>query len=170
MTDTYTVRPGVSEGARGYTPTPGAGEAVRQNSAQVRGSSGSRTQPVYVEPLAALSLRITNLLLWPREWDGYQMAPSRESVMRAFRWIEDLYEDVPAMGEEWIDPLIVADAHGNVVFEWQNGNNRLIVYVSPETVEYLKASGPDIWSDMDDGEVTTPEDRQDLWRWLMGQP
>lgn len=168
MTDTYTVTPGVSEGIREYPLTPG--ESGRQDAVQIRKSSGGRTHSVYVPPLAAIALRITGLLSWPKEWDGYQMAPSRESAMRAFRWIKRLYEDVPAISEKWLDPLIVADAHGNVVFEWLNGNNRLVVYVSPETVEYLKAWGPDIWSDMKDGVVETPAERQDLWRWLVGQP
>jgi hypothetical protein len=164
MTDTYTVRIGATEGAREFTPTPG--ESGRQNFAQVCGSSGSRTYSVYAPPLAALSLRITSLLSWPKEWDGYQMAPSRESVTRAFRWIKDLYEDVPAMGEEWIDPLIGADAHGNVVFEWWEDHKKLTVYVTPTEVEYVKVSGPDIFSDMEDGEVEGVEDRRALWHWL----
>lgn len=164
MMDTYSVTPGLSEGIREYALT--SGKSGGQDTVQIRRSSGSRTHSVYVPPLAALSLRITSLLSWPKEWDGYQMAPSRESVTHAFRWIKDLYEDVPAMGEEWIDPLIGADAHGNVVFEWWKDHKKLTVYVHPETVEYVQVSGPDIFSDMEDGEVEGEEDRRALWHWL----
>ncbi len=164
MTDTYTVRPSAAEVSREFTPTPG--ESGRQEAVQIRGSSGSRTYSVYAPPLAALSLRITSLLSWPKEWDGYQMAPSRESVMNAFRWIKRLHEDVPAMGEEWLDPLIGADAHGNVVFEWWKDHKKLTVYVHPEVIEYVQVWGPDIFSDMEDGEVEGEEDRRALWHWL----
>jgi hypothetical protein len=167
MTETYT-RPGVTESPSGYAPIPG--KSARQNATQIRRSSGSRTHSIFVPPLAAIAIRISNLLTWPKEWDGYQVAPSREAVAHAFSWIKELHRDISTTREKWLDPLIVADAHGNVVFEWLNGNNRLVVYVSPETVEYLQAWGPDIWSDMKDGEIETPAKRQDLWRWLMGQP
>lgn len=108
------------------------------------------------------------LRTWPQEWDGYQLAPSGGSIRRALSWIDDLYDDVSTMGRKWMTPLVVADAHGNVVFEWLNDRNRLVVYVSPTTVEYVKAWGPDIWSDMEDGEIGTPQERKVLWRWLMG--
>lgn len=109
---------------------------------------------------------INALLGWPEEWDGYQMAPSRESVMNAFGWIKRLYGDLLATGERWLGPLVGADAHGNVVFEWWEDHKKLTVYVRPETVEYIKVWGPDIFSDMEDGEVERAEDHQALWHWL----
>jgi hypothetical protein len=114
---------------------------------------------------------IDALLTWPEEWDGYQVAPSLDAVRHAHLWIQSLYEDVEDVStgsQAWVDPLVVADAHRNVVFEWLKDNNRLVVYVSPHRVEYLKVWGPDIWTDMEDGTVETPEERWALWRWLMG--
>ncbi len=119
-------------------------------------------------PLDETLDEIDALLAWPEEWDGYQVAPSHDAVRHARSWIELLYEDVSASSQGWIEPLVVADAHRNVVFEWLKNNYRLIIYVSPEMVEYLKVWGPDIWSDMEDGNVETSEESRALWRWLMG--
>jgi hypothetical protein len=166
ISDVYT-KPGATGAPSRYTSVPG--ESVRQDVPQIRKSSGSRTHPIFLPPLSALAVRITNLLTWPKEWDGYQLAPSRDAVTQAFLWIKQLYMSASTKGE-WMDPLIVADAHGNVVFEWLNDHKRLVVYVSPTSVEYLKAWGPDIWSDMEDGEIEAPGKRDELWRWLTGQP
>src|SRR5215203_4331962 len=160
MTEAYVVRASMAGHTGEYVP--GHGESVRGNAMQIRKSSGRRTDSVFVPPLAALAMRLSQLLTWPEEWDGYQVAPSHDAVANAFQWIKGLYEDA-SRADEWIDPLIVADAHGNVVFEWLNDNKRLVVHVSPETVEYLKTWGPDIWSDMEDGEAETPEERWTLW-------
>jgi hypothetical protein len=114
---------------------------------------------------------IDALLTWPEEWDGYQVAPSHDAVRHARSWISSLYEEVEDVltgSREWIDPLVVADAHRNVVFEWLKNHNRLVIYVSPDRIEYLKVWGPDIWSAMEDGNVETPKERLALWRWLMG--
>ena len=109
------------------------------------------------------------LQTWPEEWDGYQVAPSGDAVSHARRWIRSLYEEVEeASTGEWINPLVVADAHRNVVFEWWKGHKKLTVYVTPTGVEYVKVWGPDIFSEMDDGDIKGAEDRRKLWNWLMG--
>ena len=50
--------------------------------------------------------------------------------------------------------------------EWWEDQKKLTIYVHPETVEYIKVWGPDIFSDMEDGEVEGAEDYRALWRWL----
>jgi hypothetical protein len=125
-------------------------------------------------PLAETIDNINALQSWPDEWDGYQMAPSSGSIKHALSWIKDLYEDVSTMlykdasqmDKVWLDPFVVADAHGNVVFEWWKNRRKLTVYVSSTTVEYIKVWGPNIFSDMEDGEVEVSTERQALWRWL----
>src|SRR5215211_1849776 len=123
----------------------------------------------YRTPLDETLDDIDALLTWPAEWDGYQVAPSLDAVTWARSWIKSLYdevEDKSAGSQEWIEPLVVADAHRNVVFEWVEAHKRLVIYVSPNSVQYLKAWGPDIWSDMDEGNAETPDERWALWRWL----
>jgi hypothetical protein len=135
---------------------------------------GSQPRAIYENfrtPLDETIDDIRALLTWPEEWDGYQVAPSGDAVSRAQSWIKSLYEEVedaPTGSREWIAPLVVADAHRNVVFEWWEGQKKLTVYVTPIGVEYVKVWGPDIFSEMDDGDIKGAEDRRTLWRWLVG--
>lgn len=118
------------------------------------------------DPLWKTRAKFINLLSWPEGWNGYDAAaPNPNAVTHAFLWIEDLYEDTLTTERGWINPHVIADAHGNVVLEWWEGRKKLTIYVHPETVEYVKVWGPDIFSDMEDGEVER-EDHRALWRWL----
>ena len=104
---------------------------------------------------------------WREDWNGYgAAAPNHEAIGRALLWVEDLHEDTLTTKRGWRDPHVVADAHGNVVFEWWEGRKKLTIYVHPNTVEYVKVWGPNIFSDMEDGEARGTEDRRALWRWL----
>lgn len=95
-------------------------------------------------------------------------APDRAAVRKATSWLEQMYEDVMTTSGTWFAPSVVADAFGNVVFEWWEGDRKLTVYVTPTVVEYVKVWGPDMFSDMEDGYIEGAEGRQALWRWLMG--
>lgn len=109
------------------------------------------------------------LLSWPEGWNGYDAAaPNSESVGHALVWIKDLYRDTLTTDTGWMAPHVVADAHGYVVLEWWKGRKKLTVYVHPGMVEYVKMRGPDIFSDMEDGEIERAEDRRTLWNWLTG--
>lgn len=83
----------------------------------------------------------------------------------ALSWIEDMYFTALETKNAWIDPHVSPDAHGNIVFEWWKGEKKLTVYVSPNAKEYVKVWGPDIFSEMEDGDIEK-EDSQALWRWL----
>lgn len=161
---TYVVTAGVTKSDGEYTMYK---ESASQSNVQIGRSSGRRTQSVFVPYLADIATRLTDLLAWPEEWDGHRMAPSREAVKYAFSWIKRLYLEVSRENDKWLDPLIVADAFGNVVFEWWEGHKKLTVYVTPTGAEYVKVWGPDIFSDMEDGDLKGAEDRQALWHWLM---
>jgi hypothetical protein len=104
---------------------------------------------------------------WREGWNGYDAAPpNREALYRVSLWIEELHEDALTTGRGWRDPHVVADAHGNVVLEWWEGRKKLTIYIHPKAVEYVKVWGPDIFSDMEDGEVGGIKDRRALWSWL----
>lgn len=120
-------------------------------------------------PYRKIQVRIVDLLTWSEGWNGYDAAaPDPGAVEHAFSWIEGFYEDILTTDSAWIDPHVIADAHGSVVFEWWEGQKKLTIYASAKTVEYVKVWGPDIFSDMEDGEVGGVEDRRALWRWLTG--
>jgi hypothetical protein len=135
-----------------------------------RGIGDGELRPIYrnfEEPFQKTQARIIDLLSWSEGWNGYDAeSPKRAAVEHAFSWIEGMYEDALTTDRGWIDPHVIADAHGNVVFEWWEDRRKLTVYVSPETVEYVKVWGPNIFSAMEDGVVEGAEDRRVLWRWL----
>lgn len=143
----------------------GPGGSIEQAPVRVPMSSGRRTQRVYMEPLAILSVRIGKLLRWPKEWDGYRVAPSRDAAKHAFSWIKGLYEELSARGERWHTPNVTADEDGDVMFEWWNGATGvgLTIYVTEEIATYLIAWGTSMTDDMEDGEATTSETRRELW-------
>lgn len=109
---------------------------------------------------------LTSLASWPEKWDGYDAAkPNLESVRHADKWIRTLYRDVTS--GLWIEPNVVADAEGDIVFEWWHNSKKLTVYVSPDTVEFIKVEGPDINNDMKDGVATSARESRMLWHWLL---
>jgi hypothetical protein len=59
---------------------------------------------------------------------------------------------------------VTAGVNGEVVLEWWHGEKKLTVYVTSESVEYLKVWGDDIGSEMEDGDAAPVAPA--LWRWL----
>ncbi len=117
-------------------------------------------------PISETVRHLCALRWWPEGWNGYDaLAPNHASIEHAYTWITRLYTDLSAT--LWVQPHVIADADGDVVFEWWKDHKKLTVYVSPETIEYITVEGPDIASDMDDGTIETSQDSLMLWRWLI---
>lgn len=163
---TYLLTPSPERSTQDVTPTtvsygfhPGIGA----------GKSSSSIHKNFRDPLWKTISEIIALLSWPEGWNGYDAAaPNHESVGHTLMWVEGLYRDTLTTGTGWMTPHVVLDAHGNVVLEWWRGRKKLTIYIHPGTVEYVKVWGPDIFSDMEDGEVEGAEDRRKLWNWLTG--
>jgi hypothetical protein len=120
-------------------------------------------------PIRKTWTELDALLSWREGWNGYDAgAPKREAIDHASVWIGFLYEDVLTTGERRIAPNVVADADGNVVFEWWKGQKKLTLYFHPETVRYVKVWGPDIFSEMENGDAEGIEACRMLWTWLAG--
>lgn len=121
-------------------------------------------------PLANTMQKLNEISSWQENWNGHGAAkPKMPSILRALRWVADMRVQATLTRNPWIEPHVVSDEDGDIVFEWSRDSRTLSIYVSPHAVEYLKVVGPDIYADMQDGIVATSEDNQDLWRWLMGQ-
>lgn len=156
---------------RGNTPSP---RSTTTSTSYVLRGSGTRGRVQergiyrnFPSPLDKIRRELTELGRWPEGWDGYDAAkPNRASIRNADSWISALYRDINVL---WIEPNVVADAEGDVVFEWWHDEKKLTVYVSPETVEFIKVEGPDIHTDMHDGAVETPRDSRMLWHWLLSK-
>ena len=103
-------------------------------------------------------------------WNGYDaLAPDREAIAFAETWLVGLYQQVTAHGAPWLAPHVTSSAEGEVVFEWWNDPRKLTVYCTAEDANYVKAWGPDMVTQMEDGDATSPAARQQLWMWLTGQ-
>ncbi len=104
-------------------------------------------------------------------WNGYDVAAPRiEAIHDATEWIERMYEEVVRSKMPWVRPHVSADEGGDVTFEWWNSDKGLTIYVSAhDGVSYLKDWGPDMVDDMEDGPVSTPEERRDIWAWFVRQ-
>ncbi len=48
---------------------------------------------------------------------------------------------------------MIADAEGEVVFEWWHGNKKLTVYIGDDSAEYVQVWGTDRHSEMSDGDA-----------------
>ena len=116
-------------------------------------------------PFSATERNIHALGIWLEGWDGYEAPrPNPDSIEQALLWANELYRDVRHV--LWIEPLVTADEEGDVVLEWWRGRKKLTVYVSPETVEYVKVERRDMGVEMVDGVIGTPRTHRELWNWL----
>jgi hypothetical protein len=112
--------------------------------------------------------KIYNLLALSEGWNGYDgCAPEYAAVEYAHRWISLLYREVASLEKKWLEPNITASGEGEVVFEWWQRSKKLTIYIGNRSAEYVKVWGPDINTDMEDGQADSPDMRRLLWKWLM---
>jgi hypothetical protein len=103
-------------------------------------------------------------------WNGYDaLAPDRAAIAFAEAWLAGLHEQTAAQRAPWLAPHVTSSAEGEVVFEWWNDPRKLTVYCTAEDASYVKVWGPDMVTQMEDGDATSPAARQQLWMWLTGQ-
>jgi len=112
--------------------------------------------------------RVQALLSLEAGWNGYDaLSPDPDAISHAEKWIAGLYLEVANRDHAWIEPNVIADAEGNVVFEWWHGNKKLTVYIGSESAEYVQVWGMDIYSEMAEGDVESSSMQQKLWQWLV---
>lgn len=104
------------------------------------------------------------LLTWKDGWNGYDAkAPDPLAVQHAKTWIAHFAREV---GDTWVEPNVTGGAHGEVVFEWRQGQKKLTVYVSNENVEYVQVWSEDADAKIAEGKANTSEEQLQLWTWL----
>ena len=115
-----------------------------------------------------LSERFAPLSQLKDNWDGNSSpAPSASVITYAREVMALLQAGALARGLPWVEPHLGANERGQVTLEWWKGERTLTLFVrSEETVEYLKAWGKDIESEMEDGEVSRLSDFVSLSHWL----
>lgn len=119
-------------------------------------------------PIRAKSLRdLDKLLSWGENWNGYNAsAPNPDAVRKGRFWLNELFYDALLNLWPWIAPNVTAGANGEVIFEWWKGQKSLTIFVEPDSVEYIKASGSGFDPEMFDGDASPSDARSALWAWL----
>jgi hypothetical protein len=127
----------------------------------------SRFAPDPLPRLEAVIAPVTALVTLRDGWNGPgSLAADPATVARTVEWLVGLVEEVRLSGLPWSAPLCNPGSAGDVVLEWWSGAKKLTVYVTSDTVEYLKAWGPDIEADMAEGDAADADTRRELWAWL----
>ncbi len=119
--------------------------------------------------LFPLHERLGEISRLPTDWDSHgSVSPNSLAIDAARQFIEDTYRQAHSVEvTEWQKPHISSSEDGEVVFEWWNGSRKLTIYVGPRELTYIKSWGPNVQSDMEDGEVSE-NGMPSLWGWLFG--
>ena len=101
-------------------------------------------------------------------WDGYgSPAPTTEVIVYAREALAMLHAGALAQNTTWTEPHISCNERGQVTLEWWKGSQTLTLYVrSGNKLDYLKAWGCNIESEMENGSVEGIADFIALSRWL----
>ncbi len=125
----------------------------------------------FVRPVGAIAKTLADLDVlhtWDDGWNGYDAAaPNPKAIIRARHWIMGLYSQVLLSSHRWMEPNVTADSGGEVVFGWWCGKKELTIYVTGESAEYMRVWGPNVASDMSEGDAGPVLARLALWQWLI---
>jgi len=123
----------------------------------------------HIPILLNLAARVDKLRTWGTDWPDYDDPPPAEATVdEALSLIQQLYVDALLGGLTWVDPLITASPDGYATFEWKVRGRRLTLRVTEDGVNYTKLSGTRPNLEIDDGDVESDKERQELWTWLFG--
>jgi len=112
---------------------------------------------------------ISSLRGWPANWDGFDcVAPIDMAIEHAISYVYEIHKAVFLTAAlNWKTPHITANSEGDVVFEWWHKEHDLTLYISDLEVEYVKAWGVNIHSEMEEGCIDSINMFLDLWKWLI---
>ena len=129
--------------------------------------NASIVETIVKEVLKDTRTKLQNMLTWKTGWNGSDcLAPDPDAIKHAEVWVTRLYLEVADMGRVWVKPNVIADANGDVVFEWWHGKKKLTVYIGDESAEYVQVWGTDIHSEMSDGDAEPISKCRALCLWL----
>jgi len=68
----------------------------------------------------------------------------------------------------WHQPLLNISIDHEIVFEWWYKRRSLIIYVCPNTIDFIKVWGADMDNEMEDGSIYLKDNSLSfLWQWLV---
>jgi hypothetical protein len=121
----------------------------------------------FSRPLWDVLAKLRDMEGWVDGWNGFAAkAPTQASIEKARAWILQMHSEIANSGERWLDPFVTADVDGEVLFEWRTKTKDLSIYVDENETTYIKDLGPEVGSEMTDGDASTPRARRELWAWF----
>ena len=118
--------------------------------------------------LANVAKNIEDLSELGDNWNGSSISsPKPKSLEYALSWVQFAYASVLESGSVWLSPHITADEEGDVVFEWWNGPKKLIIYVSPTDISFVRVWGANITDEMAEGMIQTKDEFLQIWIWVI---
>ena len=152
-----------------YMPSSSASSSAAQ-SKKPANTSASELGAAPWRYLATPQLNtIDELSQLPDNWDGYGSSKTTPQIAaKARRTLIGFYDKYYPINL-FVEPFIVMNDEGEIVFEWWREHRKLTLYIG-DSSRFVKSWGPDIFADMDDGELEgNGEDiPDDLWRWIYG--
>ena len=116
-----------------------------------------------------LHLALQELGSREENWDGRGSAAAQgQSIFEAAAILEAALRDTARLAVNWVAPHLGLDEHGCVVMEWWNGRNKLTIYMTPGSPEFVCSWGQHIENHMESGLLT--DQFPELWRWLWTWP
>lgn len=121
----------------------------------------------FSHPLKDVYDKLRIMEAWADGWNGFgARAPTHTAIESARVWISRMYSEVVNAGKPWRSPFVTADVDGEVLLEWRTKTKELTIYIDEEETTYIKDLGPEVGSEMIDGDASTPRARRELWAWF----
>jgi hypothetical protein len=100
-------------------------------------------------------------------WNDYDaLPPNRDAIVYAKSWLRALFQELEEANLIWLQPHVTSSAEGEIVLQWWNDPKRLTIYFSAHEATFIKSWGPDIETEMEDGDAASATSRARLWEWL----
>jgi biotin operon repressor len=126
--------------------------------------------PEREQPLTSklLTETFTSLEKLGDNWDGNgSPAPSKALLTEAKEALALMHAGALARGLRWAEPHVGVNERGQITLEWWKDTRSLTIFIrSEDQIEYLKAWGINIETQMEDGELNRLADFVSLSRWL----
>jgi hypothetical protein len=128
-------------------------------------------EPAREEVMPYLERSLASLAELPdrvRSSDLFENEISEAALTSATIFLKQLGGLVVKAGEQWHEPHLSTEDHGDVEFAWWHNGKSLLISVTDTDVHYLRAWGSNINNEMDEDVNPNPDKLIALWRWLYG--
>lgn len=88
------------------------------------------------------------------------------TLKKANQLINKIYRMAKNIGFWWDEPLVNVTEDQEIVLEWWNNTKKITIYISDETIDYIKVWGSDMDNEMEDDSIDLDDDLTPFWSWI----